>query len=659
MQFRIIFWLLFFAVQQCIAQPLPDLIPYNGGKSWGFADTNGNVRIAAQWSKVEFFKGNTAKVTLANFHYGLIDRAGNYIIPPSRHWNGIWDGAEKTQLNSKDSNGKYGLIDTQNHVLIPYEWDGPGGQLPEGYSASYKMVQKNNRFGVIGKNNQLIIPCNYVSITGRSDLLPIQGFLITDPDNISGANKQGLINSTGELILPPKYSSIQMILSGKDTLLQCTVSLDNESDEHQVHKWFRYVSGKKAAPFDRKNYTMQQAEFIAQTEQILENGMLRIWVNGKEGLLNKNKDTLVSPGTFYVLKDDTLITKTETRLGSDSVFVDIQYRHANSLKNLRPSRQSWIVKPIEIEEKTYRPHYNEVYNTPKIDWTYQTFNTFYKDSIQFHVNNTFYFHPGIEIYIVSGPTISNHKDHSRRTYYAVVDKELNYLVAPMALTIYHYNLPDDIVTVSGYDKVSGQAGFGLQTAAGKELMPLQCNHLFEGLRCNAVIFGLAAWEPPVQKQEPTYYSHHRQSSYRPDKHFKIVDQTGALFPATKKYYFSYDTWNQRRNGFPRYSLHTADGYIYPDGSPVFPKIKEGNASLHNVAEDWFTVVRQKKSLLIDTNNTEVLPGFNFRSIQGSGRLYLINIFNKWGVPFQCYIDDKRRLYGDKAFFQTVTPETKK
>jgi hypothetical protein len=218
------------------------------------------------------------------------------------------------------------------------------------------------------------------------------------------------------------------------------------------------------------------------------------------------------------------------------------------------------------------------------------------------------------------------------------------------------------VTVSGYDKSSSQAGFGLQTAEGKVLMPLQCNHLYEGLRCNGVVFGLAAWEPSAQRQESTYITHQRQRSYRTDKHFKIVDNTGALFQATKKYYFSYDTWHQHKNGFPRYSLHTADGYIYPDGSPVFPKVKEGNASLHNVAENWFTVVRRNKYILIDTNNIELLPEFSFGSIQREARkarLYLVNIYNKWGVPFQCYIDDKRRLYGDKASFQTVTPETKK
>ena len=121
-------WLLplLLMVQTGIAQPLPALIPYNDGEKWGYADTNGKVKIAPGWEKVAFFKGHKAKVTIANNHFSLIDTSGAYIIPPSRHWNGDWNGPENTALNSRDSNGLYGLIDTNNQVLIPFEWDGSG-----------------------------------------------------------------------------------------------------------------------------------------------------------------------------------------------------------------------------------------------------------------------------------------------------------------------------------------------------------------------------------------------------------------------------------------------------------------------------------------------------------------------------------------------------
>ncbi len=126
------------------AQSLPDLIPYQDSTLWGFADTNGNVVIRPQWLAVSFYTGNRAKIRSDTFskgspqYYSIIDKQGNYILPPNRRWNGSYTGWQ-SMLNCSNEYGQWGLVDTNNNLLINCEWDAPTYSsmlLPNGLAAT-------------------------------------------------------------------------------------------------------------------------------------------------------------------------------------------------------------------------------------------------------------------------------------------------------------------------------------------------------------------------------------------------------------------------------------------------------------------------------------------------------------------------------------------
>ena len=114
------------------AQSLPELIPYCENGKWGYVNQKNEIVIPAQWWQAYFFNGDRAYVHLIYDKFPgnifcIINKKGDYIVPPERRWNGIFDGWENTTMNSCDTNGLCGLIDTNNNELIPRKWQSSPG----------------------------------------------------------------------------------------------------------------------------------------------------------------------------------------------------------------------------------------------------------------------------------------------------------------------------------------------------------------------------------------------------------------------------------------------------------------------------------------------------------------------------------------------------
>lgn len=58
------------------------LIPYQDGNKWGFADSNGKVRITPKYKRVRPFRNGIAVVRDTNNRSGFINRKGKYVLPP-------------------------------------------------------------------------------------------------------------------------------------------------------------------------------------------------------------------------------------------------------------------------------------------------------------------------------------------------------------------------------------------------------------------------------------------------------------------------------------------------------------------------------------------------------------------------------------------------
>ena len=197
---------------------LPRLIPYVDSNKWGYADSTGRVVIAPQWDDADFFRNGRAlvRVRTNDLHYScIIDTLGRYIVPPWRQWNGNlihnWEGAT---YNAIGKDGRWGIIDSNNHEIIPciYEKTELYGRearvsgffhYDEKRHGVHAVAKKDGKFGIIDTNNRTIIPFQYDGI-----YRPF--FPETQPEYyvIQKKGKHGVIDTNNRLLVKPRWDII-------------------------------------------------------------------------------------------------------------------------------------------------------------------------------------------------------------------------------------------------------------------------------------------------------------------------------------------------------------------------------------------------------------------------------------------------------------------
>lgn len=203
-------------IYMAIAVAQTNYIPYLNGNKWGYADSNGHVLIRPKWTSVTLFKGGRAIVNTDNSQ-AVIDTHGSYIIPPYRHWNGtLYTSVIGAFYNAKGKNGKYGIIDSNNHELLPclYDKTNSGNGFTESgqfkwdkyYNKYVAKVCKDGKFGVIDTLNQTIIPFEHDGI----DIDNIYPFSSPKYLVVLDNGKMGLINRYGRVMIPPLYRNVQL-----------------------------------------------------------------------------------------------------------------------------------------------------------------------------------------------------------------------------------------------------------------------------------------------------------------------------------------------------------------------------------------------------------------------------------------------------------------
>ncbi len=217
-QFSLCIVLFLFAATAINGQSMPLLVPYLNGEKWGFADSNGRVKIKPQWDVVECFANGRAKV----FDYShtrrrvcIIDTAGHYIVPPWREWNGTsYNKSNLGSLNARGKNGKWGIIDENNNEIIPCVYELTDWRPIETHGSGtfyydtvrhkkYAVAKKNGKFGLIDTANRTIIPFQYDGFFRPHDPCTPREYFIVD---ING--KQGIIDTNNTLIVPALYDHI-------------------------------------------------------------------------------------------------------------------------------------------------------------------------------------------------------------------------------------------------------------------------------------------------------------------------------------------------------------------------------------------------------------------------------------------------------------------
>ncbi len=158
------------------------------------------------------FSNGLARISLLNNNGnlktdGFIDKDGRYVVPCIAEYM-IEDPLDLIDDNDDYSdglirikqNGKYGFIDENISVRIPFVYDW-ASKFVSGTAA----VKKDNKFGFINTHNEIVVPLSFDSAKCFSEgLAPV-----------CKSEKWGMINSFGQTCIDYKYSNLGKMINGK------------------------------------------------------------------------------------------------------------------------------------------------------------------------------------------------------------------------------------------------------------------------------------------------------------------------------------------------------------------------------------------------------------------------------------------------------------
>jgi hypothetical protein len=194
---------------------LPALIPYRKGDKWGYCDSNKKILIAPQWKAVDFFEGTKARIVNDDKSYSLIDTNGRYIIAPSLHWTGGYSGEDSSALNCYDETGRWGMVDLNGVLTVPCQYERHAFENnPLQYSDSdlrYLIVIKNGKYGVIDQHNNILVPFTYDKLSQ-----PYRELEQYEQLEAVRKSKRGIIDLHGNITAPFRHWDIRIANNDDD-----------------------------------------------------------------------------------------------------------------------------------------------------------------------------------------------------------------------------------------------------------------------------------------------------------------------------------------------------------------------------------------------------------------------------------------------------------
>ena len=121
----------------------------------------------------------------------------------------VYDWKNLLFVVKKDN--KYGLIDINNHVLLPCEYD----SIWKESKNELGTLLKNGKNGVITSFGKIIVPCEYDDLYFTDNKIVVRFLNPKEQDNSTVKNyKCGLLNNDGKVILPLIYDGIESLNEG-------------------------------------------------------------------------------------------------------------------------------------------------------------------------------------------------------------------------------------------------------------------------------------------------------------------------------------------------------------------------------------------------------------------------------------------------------------
>ncbi len=189
----------------------------DSGEKYGFIDAAGREVVPCQYFVARDFSEGLAAVKSA-VGWGYINTAGQEVIACQYDWPGNFaDGVAIVQMNATSDpfGGIYGVIDKAGNIVVPfgrYEFIDE-----EGFSGGLALVRTADGLGIVDKTGTEVVPCGKYSISfdidkGSSWEGPVCSLIYVQ--NGYPNPKFGLIDTTGREIVPCKYDELHIVPHG-------------------------------------------------------------------------------------------------------------------------------------------------------------------------------------------------------------------------------------------------------------------------------------------------------------------------------------------------------------------------------------------------------------------------------------------------------------
>lgn len=233
-----------------------DLFPVFVNNKFGFIDDKGQLRIKYRFIDALDFSGDFALVK-DSLKWGIINKKGEYIIKPE--YDEISEYSEG--LSAVKKNNKWGFMDTTGMLTINYMFDDVWF-----FSDSLALVEKDNKWGFINRSGSFVIRPNYQQSYIKENCV------MTYVYNSGGFLKKILSCENGKKIIKKEFEY-----------------LERQPDYLGNYIW-NYTEKKNDHPSDATT-----TECIDE----FENGIARIFVNGKWGFVNMEGKMVIRPEYDY------------------------------------------------------------------------------------------------------------------------------------------------------------------------------------------------------------------------------------------------------------------------------------------------------------------------------------------------------------------------
>lgn len=668
------FLLLFLLPAMLEAQPL--LIPYYDGKLWGYSDSTGTVRIRPRWRQADLFREGKGKVqtdlrTQSGGSYAMIREDGSYLIPEEWGWDGTWQNWPNARLNMWDAAGHAGMTDDEGCVLIPPVYEGWGAfSVNESLGYPVMTVRKNGKTGIIDSQDRIIIPFEYRSLRGLPVAIdwshhwasniyneyisfkeqPLLQEIVTDmrsrylwAEKDSGS--YGIIDWQNRVRVP----------FGRYDLVEC-----NHPSFVQAER------GAKHGLLDTSFNELLPAQYDAPVIPLSENRFLTA-INGTNdmhwGVVDRNgtvllpfhyKSIALQKGQLVVTLDST--TKADVRkeamFQENGVLCNYFYTRRYDLATLAPSgpwtkdstcmsfglNSSWGCGSRDYRESYY-------YNwSPLVRFRDSLVREFQVDSINWYT----YKKVGPGLVLVNGK-----KDG--RQYTAIVDREAHFVWGPQPgeVNIVRYNAADRLLIVLKVHKDSnGNSAYPVYAVTDALLRPLidyQPTSLVNCFLHNGVAYALTGAVREEDYDDNADFRHgygdHRSrlidssgkeaailSRYR-DAIAYLCHEDGTPAPGFEGYFFVRDSLQR-------------EGIITFDGKTVHPALSFRYRGLKPQGHNWYLCAADGSYSWTDGEGKEYKPGLKVHDIrrvwqEGIGRyepgLYRIDATDPSGNRNQLFL----------------------